>query len=99
MDQEQMQAWAREHYNATGEGEEDAEEVDELESDGDDSDYDDENWLEHLADRGFSLWMVRCGRRKERVNVRKIKSRARQLKKNGGVGVQWPVASNSLPLS
>jgi len=86
MSVEEMQAWAREHYgDATEEGEDDA--VEEESDDDYFDDYNDKNWVEDLIDRGFSLWAVRCGNRKERVNVKKIKRRVRQLKKNGTVGV------------
>jgi len=89
MTTEELVAYARDHYGdmtVTGE-EEDAEDEAGLESD--DDDYsDDENDMSYervndLIDRGFNLWMVRCTKRRERVNVRKIKRRIKELKKKG----------------
>jgi len=89
MTTEELVAYARDHYgDMTVAGEEEDGE-DEAVLGSDDDDYsDDENDTSYervydLADRGFNLWMVRCAKRRERANVRKIKRRIRELKKKG----------------
>jgi len=99
MTTEQLQDWARDHYGDTTEaGEEEEEEEDvEVGFASDDEDYsEDKNTLRYeraanLLDRGFNLWMVRCAKRKERVNVRKINRRIRELKKKG---MQLPIGND-----